>query len=64
MVMKLPELNFTRLPFSLKSSEMELFLNKWKSLTTTELNQSMKVTNTEVFQLIGQIVPCVGCRRR
>jgi len=63
MVMKLPELNFTRLPFSLKSSEMELFLNKWKSLTTTELNQSMKVTNTEVFQLIGQIVPCVGCRR-
>lgn len=63
MVMKLPELNLNRLPSCLKSSEMELFLNKWKLLTATELNQSMRVTNTEVFQLIGQNVPCVGCRR-
>ena len=62
--MKLPELNLNRIPSCLKGSEMELFINKWKSLTATELDDSMKVSNTEVFKLIGQNVPCVGCRRR
>ena len=64
MVMKLPELNLARLPSCLKGSENEAFIDKRKLLTSTEMNDSMKVTSQEVLELIGPNVPCVGCRRR
>lgn len=64
MVMKLPELNLTRLPSCLKGSENEAFVDKRKLLTAAEMNDSMKVSSQEVLELIGPNVPCVGCRRR
>ena len=64
MVMKLPELNLSCTPSCPKSSESEDFANKRKLLTSTELNDSMKVSSQEVLELIGPNVPCVGCRRR
>ena len=64
MVMKLPELNLTRLPSCLKGSDNEAFVDKRKLLTVAEMNDSMKVSSQEVLELIGPNVPCVGCRRR
>jgi hypothetical protein len=64
MVMKLPELNLTRLPSCLKGSENDAFVDKRKLLTVAEMNDSMKVSSQEVLELIGPNVPCVGCRRR
>lgn len=63
MVMKLPELNLTRLPSCLKGSENDAFIDKKKLLTSAEMNDSMKVSSQEVLELIGPNVPCVGCRR-
>ncbi|XP_046649775.1 gametogenetin-binding protein 2-like [Daphnia pulicaria] len=63
MVMKLPELNLTRLPSCLKGSENDAFVDKRKLLTVAEMNDSMKVSSQEVLELIGPNVPCVGCRR-
>lgn len=64
MVMKLPELNLSRLPSCHKPSEQELFVDKKKLLTATELNEALCVSCQEVLELIGPNVPCVGCRRR
>lgn len=64
MVMKLPELNLNRPLANVKGPEMEAFVDKCRSLTYPELSESLKISSKDVFELIGQNVPCVGCRRR
>ena len=62
--MKLPELNLNHSPACLKGAEMDAFVDKCRLLSASELIESMKVSSKEVFELISQNVPCVGCRRR
>ena len=47
-----------------KGKELEEFSRKISLLTEKELSVSLSVSQSEVFKVLNQSVPCVGCRRR
>ena len=47
-----------------KQKELERFVQKFRALSSDEIAIAMMVTNREIFNLLAQMVPCVGCRRR
>ena len=49
---------------AIKQKELEGFVQKFNALTKDEIAVALMVTNKEVFKLLSQLVPCVGCRRR
>ena len=48
----------------IKQKELERFVQKFHALSSDEVAIAMMVTNREIFNLLAQLVPCVGCRRR
>ncbi|CAG0886143.1 unnamed protein product [Cyprideis torosa] len=48
---------------SLKRSDYQLFLQRINLLTREEVTRALRVPAKEVFTLLAQSVPCVGCRR-
>ena len=48
----------------IKQKELERFVQKFSALTKDEIAVALMVTNKEIFNLLSQMVPCVGCRRR
>ena len=48
----------------MKQKELERFVQKFGALSSDEIAIAMMVTNREIFNMLAQMVPCVGCRRR
>ena len=48
----------------IKAKDLERFDHKLQALTSDEVAMALVVTNKEIFNLLAQLVPCVGCRRR
>ena len=49
---------------SLKQRELERFVTRFRSLNSDEVAVALMVTSKEVLDLLSQLVPCVGCRKR
>ncbi|GBP80894.1 Gametogenetin-binding protein 2-like [Eumeta japonica] len=47
-----------------KGREYEEFLRKYRILSTDELKAALRVDASEIFSVLNQSIPCVGCRRR
>lgn len=47
-----------------KQRELERFVQKFRALSSDEIAIAMMVTGKEIFNLLAQTIPCVGCRRR
>lgn len=47
-----------------KGREYEDFMRKYRILTTDELKAALDVDATDIFEVLNQSIPCVGCRRR
>lgn len=47
-----------------KGREYEDFMRKYKILTTDELKAALRVDASDIFNVLNQSIPCVGCRRR
>ena len=47
-----------------KHKERERFVQKFGALSKDDAAMALMVTKKEVFNLMSQIVPCVGCRKR
>lgn len=48
---------------AIKQQELEKFVQKYRTLSSDEVAIALMVTNKEIFSLLGQMVPCVGCRK-
>ena len=48
----------------IKQKELERFVSKFRALSSDEIAVALMVTNKDIFNLLTQMVPCVGCRRR
>ncbi|XP_063531554.1 gametogenetin-binding protein 2-like [Cydia strobilella] len=46
-----------------KGREYEEFVRKYKVLTTEELKVALRVDASDIFNVLNQSIPCVGCRR-
>ncbi|XP_039746883.1 gametogenetin-binding protein 2-like [Pararge aegeria] len=46
-----------------KGREYEEFMRKYRILTTDELKSALRVDATDIFNVLNQSIPCVGCRR-
>lgn len=46
-----------------KGREYEEFLRKFRVLSSEEVQAAFKVDASDVFSVLNQSVPCVGCRR-
>lgn len=46
-----------------KGREYDDFLRKYKILTTDELKSALRVDASDIFNVLNQSIPCVGCRR-
>lgn len=51
-------------PRAVSAKELEDFLRKYKMLNADEIAKSFRVTCEDIILIVGQTVPCVGCRRR
>lgn len=49
---------------NIKQKELERFVQKYRALTSDEISVALMATSKEIFNLLAQLVPCVGCRRR
>ena len=49
---------------AIKQRELERFVQKYHALSSDEVAVALMVTNKEIFSLLAQLVPCVGCRKR
>lgn len=47
-----------------KGREFEEFMRKYRILTTDELKAALRVDASDIFNVLNQSIPCVGCRRR
>lgn len=47
-----------------KGREYEEFMRKYRVLTTDELKAALRVDASDIFNVLNQSIPCVGCRRR
>ena len=48
----------------IKQKDLERFVHKFGLLSSDEVAGALMVTSKEIFNLLAQLVPCVGCRRR
>ncbi|XP_013401216.1 gametogenetin-binding protein 2 [Lingula anatina] len=48
---------------TIKMTELERFVQRFHALSQDEIATALMVTGKEVFNLLSQMVPCVGCRR-
>ncbi|KAI0208700.1 Gametogenetin-binding protein 2 [Lamellibrachia satsuma] len=48
---------------SIKQKELDRFMQRFCALSNDEVAVALMVTNKEIFSLLFQMVPCVGCRR-
>ncbi|CAG9585202.1 unnamed protein product [Danaus chrysippus] len=46
-----------------KGREYEEFMRKYRILTTDELKAALRVDASDIFNVLNQSIPCVGCRR-
>ncbi|XP_072943354.1 gametogenetin-binding protein 2-like [Epargyreus clarus] len=46
-----------------KGREYEEFMRKYRILTTDELKAALRVDAADIFNVLNQNIPCVGCRR-
>ncbi|VVC96931.1 gametogenetin-binding protein 2-like [Leptidea sinapis] len=46
-----------------KGREYEEFMRKYRILTTEELKSALRVDASDIFNVLNQSIPCVGCRR-
>ncbi|XP_075969842.1 gametogenetin-binding protein 2-like [Anticarsia gemmatalis] len=46
-----------------KGREYEEFMRKYRILTTDELKAALRVDSSDIFNVLNQSIPCVGCRR-
>ncbi|CAH0721856.1 unnamed protein product, partial [Brenthis ino] len=46
-----------------KGREYEEFMRKYRILTTDELKSALRVDASDIFNVLNQSIPCVGCRR-
>ena len=64
IIMDLNSLGATRDNPLVRGKQLEEFTRKLKILTKEELKGSLEVNCREILEILGQVVPCVGCRRR
>ncbi|KAL4714553.1 hypothetical protein ACJJTC_006599 [Scirpophaga incertulas] len=46
-----------------KGRDFEEFMRKYKVLSTEELKMALRVDASDIFNVLNQNIPCVGCRR-
>ncbi|KAJ2952911.1 hypothetical protein O0L34_g7277 [Tuta absoluta] len=46
-----------------KGREYEDFMRKYRTLSTDELKAALRVDASDIFNVLNQSIPCVGCRR-
>ncbi|RVE48602.1 hypothetical protein evm_006791 [Chilo suppressalis] len=46
-----------------KGREYEEFMRKYRVLSTDELKAALRVDASDIFNVLNQSIPCVGCRR-
>ncbi|XP_045445901.1 gametogenetin-binding protein 2-like [Melitaea cinxia] len=46
-----------------KGREYDEFIRKYRTLTTDELKSALRVDASDIFNVLNQSIPCVGCRR-
>lgn len=49
---------------TVRGKELDKFLDMYNSLTPSELRQAFEVEFKDIMSILGQTIPCVGCRRR
>ena len=49
---------------AMKQKELEYFVQKFHMLSNDDIAVALMVTSREMYSLLSQMVPCVGCRRR
>lgn len=47
-----------------RGKQLDEFCRKLNMLTKEEIKASFEVTHKDMLAILGQVVPCVGCRRR
>lgn len=47
-----------------KGREYDEFIRKYRTLTTDETKSALRVDASDIFNVLNQSIPCVGCRRR
>ena len=47
-----------------KQNDLEKFVQRYYALSGDEVAVALLVTSKHVFNLLANLVPCVGCRRR
>ncbi|XP_066905805.1 gametogenetin-binding protein 2-like [Halyomorpha halys] len=63
MVMDLNSMGFVYDTPTVRGKELEKFLDMYNSLTPSELRQAFEVEFKDIMSILGQTIPCVGCRR-
>lgn len=48
----------------IRGKQLDEFTKKFNTFTREEAKASFEVTCKDVLAILGQTVPCVGCRRR
>ena len=49
---------------AIKQRDLERFIQRFHALTSDEIAVALMVTSKEILNLLSQMVPCVGCRKR
>ena len=47
-----------------RGKELDEFVRKFNVLSPSEVKSAFEVTMKDLLAILGQTVPCVGCRRR
>lgn len=47
-----------------RGKQLDEFMRKLDMLTKEEIKASFKVTCKDMLAILGEAVPCIGCRRR
>lgn len=62
--MDLNELDLVQENVPLKNKDIEEFLKKYNFLSQWELKTAFVITIKDIVSILGESIPCVGCRRR
>ncbi|XP_034946230.1 gametogenetin-binding protein 2-like [Chelonus insularis] len=63
MIMDLNNLGYINENPLARGKPLDEFIKKLNVLTKDEVKASFKATNKDILSILGQAVPCVGCRR-
>lgn len=64
MVLDLIEVDFMCEEPKIQGKEKDIFLKKFSMLTPEELRDAFQVSCKRLLDIVSEIIPCVGCRRR